>query len=107
MPILGLIWGLISRAIPWLLSAVASATTAVVASRAATTVAVAAAITAFVLWMPMPGWVQQIPALVSQIPPSVVYVMGYARVAEGVTIVVSAYVIRFVARLVLKAMTAG
>lgn len=104
MPILALIWGLVSRVLPWLLTAVSSATTAVVASHAARFVAVSAAITAFVLWMPMPAWLSGLPGLVAAIPPEVVFVMSYAHVGTGVSIVVGALVIRFIARLVLKAM---
>lgn len=101
MPLLGLIWGLLSRGWHWLLAAVGSATGLVVASTAARAAAVTAAIVAFVLWIPVPGWVDQIPALIAAVPAEVVYVARYARVGDGLTIVLSAYAIRFAARLVL------
>jgi hypothetical protein len=102
--ILRLIWGLFSRFGAWILPIASSLTGLLVASAAARFVAVAAAITAFVLWMPMPSWLDAVPGLVGAIPSSVVFAMSYARVGEGVAIVVSALALRFVARLVLKAL---
>lgn len=105
MPLLALIWGLVSRVLPWLLSVASSITTALVASSAARALAIAAAITAFVLWMPMPAFLDALPGLVAGIPDGVVFAMSYARVGEGVAIVLGAMVIRFVARLVLRAIS--
>jgi hypothetical protein len=104
MAILRLIWGLISRVGAWALPLWSSLTGLLVASAAARFLAVSAAVTAFVLFVPMPSWLDALPGLVAAIPPSVVYAMRYAHVADGVTIVVGALVIRFVARLVLRAM---
>lgn len=103
--ILRLIWGLISRILPGLATVLVSATSLLVASSAARALAVSAAIFAFVAWLPMPGWLDAIPSLVSSIPASVVYVMGYARVGEGVTIVLGALVVRFAARLALQVLS--
>lgn len=100
--LLRLVWGLISKVLPGLALTAGSATSLLVASAAARAVAVSAAIVAFVLWMPMPSWVLAVPGLASNIPPSVVFLMGYARVKEGLAIVLGAMVIRFVARLALK-----
>lgn len=100
--ILRLLWGLISRLLPGFASAVGSATGLLVASAAARAVAVSAAVVAFVMWLPMPGWLQSLPSLASSIPGGVLYVMAYARVKEGVTIILGAMVVRFLARLALK-----
>lgn len=100
--ILRLLWGMISRLLPGLVTAVGSATGLLVASAAARAVAVSAAIVALILWLPMPSWLQSLPSLAASIPPGVVYAMGYARVKEGVTIILGAMVIRFLARLALR-----
>lgn len=105
MPLLRLLWGLLSRLLPGLFTAVGSATAFVSASAAVKASVTAAAIAAFVLWLPMPVWVASIPSLVAAIPDPVVYVLGYARAAEGMSIVLGALVIRFVARLVLRALS--
>lgn len=103
MPLLRLLWGLLSRVIPGIGLAVGSATALVSAAAAVKAAATAAAIAAFIAWMPMPSWVMSIPSLVGSIPETVLFAMGYARVAEGVGIVLGALVVRFVARLVLRA----
>jgi Protein of unknown function (DUF2523) len=101
--ILKLIWRVISKVVPGLGMAMSSATGLLVASAAARALAVSAALVAFVLWMPMPAWLASIPGYAAQIPVEVVYVMQYARIKEGVTIILGAYVVRFLARLALRA----
>lgn len=103
--ILRLVWGLLSKVLPSIGLAAASATSLFVASAAARALAVSAAILAFVLWLPMPTWVSNLPVLVAGIPEGVVFLMSYARLKEGVAIVLGAMALRFVARLVLKAIS--
>lgn len=100
--ILRLIWGLLSRALPALALIGTKVTAVFTAAKAAHAVLKAAAIAALLLWLPLPGWLTSIPSYVGAIPAEVVYLMEYAKVKEGVAIVVSAMVLRFVARLLLK-----
>lgn len=102
LSLLRLLWGLVSRVLPGIAASVASATGLLVASSAARSLAVGAAVVAFMLWVPMPSWLQSVPSLVSNIPAGVVFAMGYAKVKEGVTIVLGAMVVRFLARLALR-----
>lgn len=103
--ILRLLWGLVSRLLPGIVTSIGSATSLLVASAAARAAAVGAAVTAFMIWLPMPAWLTAIPGLAASIPSGVVYMMGYARIKEGIAIILGAMVIKFLARLALKVIT--
>lgn len=102
--LLRLIWGAVAGSLPPMVAALAQAWSIFMAIRAVQAIAKASAIVALILWLPMPPFITAIPGLVAQIPESVVYVMEYARVKEGVIIVLGALVVRFIARLMLRSL---
>ncbi|HEX3912693.1 MAG TPA: DUF2523 family protein [Steroidobacteraceae bacterium] len=59
---------------------------------------VLAGLAAFMNAIPVPAWMSSASGAVASIPPGVAYLIGTMHIADGCTILVSAYTIRFLIR---------
>lgn len=64
----------------------------------------AAVMAAFVLWLPLPVWLEALPGRIASLPSGMVWLLGLMRFKEGLAIVIGCLVFRFLARTVIESM---
>lgn len=64
----------------------------------------ASVLTAFILWLPLPGWLVALPGRIAAMPAGMAFLLKLVEFRAGLGIVVGALIIRFISRLVLESM---